>query len=351
MGRCCGRLSTRSARSTSRRLNPTQLHSPLPPAGPTQTTPQTPPRMSPTDSSLSFPKTDTRADDMRSTLSRWIDDLTDDIAEARTSRQFIEWLDAQSRFHDYSARNALLIRLQCPEATRVAGYQTWQSEFNRYVKKGEQAIWIWSPIITTKCPECGNSPRYHKRSECDYGDTPPEEWSEGLVGFQPTSVFDVSQTEGEPLPQLNTEAVGDADDLVPQLRAAATPLGIDVRVSDPSDWNHGDATGVCLYDHPHSQEDSPLVKVKARSEQAALAGTLIHEYAHALLHSDREPERSKREVEAEAVAYLVGRCFNLDMSRSAVYIAAWEGDDPDQLHTRLNRINSTAQDIINAIQQ
>jgi len=81
-------------------------------------------------------------------------------------------------------------------------------------------------------PECENSPSYHEQSDCEYDETPPDEWSKGLVGFKPTSVFDVSQTEGEPLPELETEATGDAQDLVPALLDAADDLGVEVRIVD-----------------------------------------------------------------------------------------------------------------------
>ncbi|WP_254861365.1 ArdC-like ssDNA-binding domain-containing protein [Natronomonas gomsonensis] len=299
--------------------------------------------------SVSFEETDTRDDEMHSTIEQWIDELVADVDEAKASQQFQEWLDVQSRFHDYSHRNTLLIKLQCPEATRVAGYNTWRSEFDRHVQEGEQAIWIWAPIITKQCPECENSPSYHEQSDCDYDETPPEEWSKGLVGFKPTAVFDVSQTEGEPLPELETEAAGDADDLVPALLDAAPTLDIDVRVVDTAEWEHGDAKGVCKHQTLH--ECQPVVEAKARSNQADLAVTLIHEYAHALLHFDvdDEPERAKREIEAEAVAYIVGRYFDLDTSGSAFYLAAWQDDDAESIQERLGRISSTAQEIIGTV--
>ncbi|QKY22205.1 DUF955 domain-containing protein (plasmid) [Halolamina sp. CBA1230] len=305
--------------------------------------------MTSSESGVSFEETDTRHDEMHSTIEDWIDELVADVDEAKASQQFQEWLDVQSRFHDYSYRNTLLIKLQCPEATRVAGYNTWRSEFDRHVQEGEQAIWIWAPIITKQCPECENSPSYHKQSDCDYDETPPEEWSEGLVGFKPTAVFDVSQTEGEPLPELETEAAGDADDLVPALRDAAATLDIDVRVVDAAEWEHGDAKGVCKHRNLH--ECQPVVEAKDRANQADLAVTLIHEYAHALLHFDvvDEPERAKREIEAEAVAYIVGRYFDLDTSGSAFYLAAWQDDDAESIQERLGRISSTAQEIIGTV--
>jgi len=160
------------------------------------------------DPSASFEETDTRNAEMHSTIENWIDDLVADVDEAKASEEFQEWLDIQSQFHDYSHRNTLLITLQCPQATKIAGYNTWRNEFDRHVQEGEQAIWIWAPIITKQCPECENSQSYHEQSDCEYDETPPDEWSNGLVGFKPTSVFDVSQTEGEPLPELETEATG-----------------------------------------------------------------------------------------------------------------------------------------------
>ena len=301
------------------------------------------------DSRVEFDDSETRYDEMHSTINDWLDDLATLTDEAKASQRFQKWLNVQSRFHDYSHRNTLLIHLQRPKATRVAGYNTWQSEFDRHVQEGEQAIWIWAPIITKQCPECENSPSYHEDSDCAYDETPPEEWSEGLVGFKPTAVFDISQTKGEPLPELETEATGDAKDLVPALTDAADALGVTVRIVDAADWEHGDAKGVCTQRSVHDL--TPVVEAKARPNQADLAVTLIHEYAHALLHFDvdDEAERSKREVEAEAVAYIVGRYCGLDTSGSAFYLAAWQDDDTEVVQDRLGRISSTAQEIIGTI--
>ncbi|WP_254544900.1 ArdC-like ssDNA-binding domain-containing protein [Halomarina pelagica] len=301
------------------------------------------------DSSASFEETDTRKDEMHSTIEAWIDDLVGDVDAVQASDEFQEWLDVQSRFHDYSHRNTLLIKLQCPEATKVAGFNTWRNEFDRHVQEGEQAIWIWAPIITKQCPECENSPSYHENSDCEYDETPPEEWSKGLVGFKPAAVFDVSQTEGEPLPELETEATGDAEDLVPALTDAADDLGVTVRIVDADEWAHGDAKGVCKQRDIH--DFTPIVEAKARTNQADLAVTLIHEFAHALLHFDVDDkaERSKREVEAEAVAYIVGRYCGLETSGSAFYLAAWQYDEPESIQDRFGRISSTAEEIIDVI--
>ena len=301
------------------------------------------------DASVSFDQTDTRSDEMHSTIEQWVDDLVEHVEDAQASEQFQDWLDVQSRFHDYSFQNTLLIKQQCPEATQVAGYNTWQEEFDRHVKEGESAIWIWAPIITKQCPDCENSPSYHADSDCEYDETPPDTWSKGLVGFRPASVFDISQTEGEPLPELETAATGDAADLVPRLLEGADTLGVTARIVPEDEWSHGAAKGVCERVSPVDVQ--PVVEVKDRANQADLACTLIHEYAHALLHFDVDDatERSKREVEAEAVAYVVGRYCGLDTTNSAFYLAAWESEDPEVVRERLGRISRTAEELIQVL--
>jgi len=298
---------------------------------------------------VSFDESGTRREEMHSTIETWLEELQNLVDEAAASQEFQEWLDVQSRFHDYSHRNTLLIKRQCPEATRVAGYRTWQTEFDRHVTEGELAIWIWAPIIAKQCPECENSSSYHERSDCEYDETPPAEWSKGLVGFRPASVFDISQTEGEELPKLDTAAEGDAEDLLPSLREAASEFDVSVSVIDPDEWSYGEADGIC---RKRPDEDRPTIELLDQDDPAALAGVLIHEYAHALLHVgvDDQTEQAKREVEAEAVAYLVGRQFGLDTSDSAFYLAAWQDDETETLSERLGWISRTASEIVDTVE-
>jgi hypothetical protein len=165
------------------------------------------------------------------------------------------------------------------------------------------------------------------------------------------SVFDISQTEGEPLPSLDTTTFGDSDGLVDALQEAADPLGLDVRVVDPEDWEHPDSwQGACETRNAMSLE--PKVEVKDRENRADLAGTMIHEYAHGLLHfeEDNPEERSAREVEAESVAYIVAKHFDLDPSNSAFYLAQWDADCQDTIQDRLQRISKTSKDIIEAVE-
>ncbi|ELZ39207.1 LtrC-like protein [Halorubrum californiense DSM 19288] len=293
---------------------------------------------------VTFGDGDARADQMHQAIDQWLAELCDAVDAARASEQFQQWLDVQSRFHDYSHRNTFLITLQCPEATKVAGYRTWQDDFDRHVIEGESAIWIWAPIITSRCPECGDGPTYHEQNDCEYDDTPPDEWADGVVGFKPVPVFDVSQTEGEPLPQLETASEGDADGLVTALVEAATDLGVSVEIVDSEAWPHGDAAGVCRH-----VDGDPHVQVRS-DDTAAVAGTLCHEYAHALLHDPADTVgKEAREREAEAVAYVVGQQFGLEMDGSARYLAAWSDDDSEQLLTRCERIREVSTRLIDAV--
>jgi len=90
-----------------------------------------------------------QSDEMNSTSKQWINGLIDAGDDAQASAEFQEWLDVQSRFHEYSYQNTLLIKRQYPDATKVASYRTWQEEFVRHVQEGESAIWSWAPIITS----------------------------------------------------------------------------------------------------------------------------------------------------------------------------------------------------------
>lgn len=289
----------------------------------------------------------TRSDDMAEVLGEWIADLQDATEAAQESEKFREWLDTMAQFHDYSARNALLIQLQKPDATHVASMSTW-NDLDRSIKSGSDAIWIRCPIITDKCPECGNAPSYHDRVSCDnHEEGHPDEWDEGVVGFRPGMVFDVSQTEGEPLPEspeydAEATAAGQGESTLSALKDAARELGIPVKVISPDEWDRN-ATAIC-----RTGEDPPVVEIQGR-DPAAAAGDLAHELAHGLLHDGADtPEKHEKEIEAEAVAYVVGRYFGLDTSNSRFYLAGWAGEDTDEISARLRTISNTAETIIEA---
>ena len=301
---------------------------------------------------VTFGEKESRKDDMHEQIEEWVEDLTELTDEAAASEEFQSWLDVQASFHDYSVNNTLLIRVQKPDATKVAGFRTWQDDFDRHVKEGEDAIWIWAPITAPACPECGNAESYHEKIGCEFDEVPPEDWSTDVVAFRPVPVFDISQTEGEPLPEteFETTVYGDGESLWPAVAEAASSLDVALDVVAPEKWTDGKASGVC--DYQSGGEMVAEVRVQNRSNLADLSSTTIHEFAHALLHSGgfSEEERAMREVEAEATAYVVCRHFGLDASNSAFYLAAWAGEETDAIRDRLNRISRTSQNLIETIE-
>jgi hypothetical protein len=173
-----------------------------------------------------------------------------------------------------------------------------------------------------------------------------------VVGFKPVPVFDISQTEGEPLPELETAAEGDGTSLRSAVEDACTDLPVEYEAVPKQQWDHGQANGVCTGFAPYSAD--PVVEVKERSDDAAFTGVLIHELAHALLHYPERRDgdrRDSREVEAEAVAYVVCQHYGLDASGSSLYLAAWSADAPSVLEERLTRIRNTSKRLIEAIDE
>jgi len=236
--------------------------------------------------------------------------------EAGHSARLKAYLATMARFHRYSLGNVLLIGMQCPQATHVAGFRAWQ-RMGRRVRKGERGIRIMAPII--------------RRA------TVAEEEQERVVAFKSVSVFDVSQTDGKPLPDLG-RVTGDPGESLDRLKGLISDQGIDlvyVNLSAGVDgWSSGGRIGV-RRGLPPAEESS----------------VLVHELAHELLHrDDREPERQKvRETEAEAVAFVVCEAIGLDTKRAAAdYIQLYNGDR-ETLLSSLDRIQRTARVIIDGL--
>ena len=253
-----------------------------------------------------------RIDDSLDTLARAVDDV-------RASAAFKAYLDVQARFHRYSWHNSMLIAMQRPDATRVAGYKTWQS-LKRQVCKGERGIMIFAP-----CP-------WKREVERDSG----ESETEAGIYFRAVHVFDVAQTDGPDLPDVDVPTVDTAaDDLLSDLHRVAEQRGISVNFAKLSGGLFGVSQGGKIdVDDTH-----------ATGQQAK---TLAHELAHEALHkTDRTGlTRSVAELEAESVAYVVCRHVGLDVEiRASRYIALWDGN-AKALRASLERIANTARDII-----
>ncbi|MFC5368599.1 ArdC-like ssDNA-binding domain-containing protein [Salinirubrum litoreum] len=284
-----------------------------------------------------------RDDLLHATIEEWLEELQQDVETACESEQFEQWLSAQAQFHDYSVRNSILIRRQCPEATRVAGYRAWQ-ELGRQVQSGEQALWIRAPVRARVCPSCDEFLQGH--GDCDE-ETPTEEWPRRVIGFRSVAVFDISQTEGEPLPELQHEAHGEADWLLDILQQIADDWGLSVRILADEQWPHGSAWGVY-----GSADDR--IDIRDRENTADLARTFLHELAHARLHPET-PADSKQaaafELDAEATAAIVGRHVGLDTSGSQWYLSAWGHEEDVSLADRCEAIAMTARELIERIDE
>lgn len=224
-----------------------------------------------------------------------VEKLTDGIARLTSSEGWQRYLDFQAQFHNYSFGNVLLIAAQCHGATRVAGFRAWQ-RMNRFVRKGEKAIWILAPMI-------------YRNAEAE-----PED-DRVVRGFKYVPVFDLAQTDGEELPEVCTRLSGD-DSAGAFLRmiSVAQSIGFSVENAELSGGVNGDCT-----------PDLKRIRVEVGNSPAQRVKTLTHELAHALLHETFE-DRRLAELEAESTAYIVCQNLGVDSSDySFGYVATWAG--------------------------
>jgi len=232
-------------------------------------------------------------------------------------------LKLASRFHQYSANNVFLIMLQRPDATRVAGYRAWH-DMGRQVRKGERGIRILAPFLY----------RYK------VGDDGTEVSHTGIRGFTTANVFDVSQTEGDALPDVRPtllegdDVTGLWDSLSVQVKAAGYTV------------EQGDCSG----SNGWTDHRMRTVRVRADVSDAQSAKTLAHELTHVLLHPDTSEYfrcRGRSEVEAESVAFLVCQAAGLvSDGYSWPYIAHWSGGDSQVVRDAAGRVVDAAQTIL-----
>ena len=273
------------------------------------------------------------------------DKLEAGVESILNSDQYIEYLKFVSKFHNYSWTNNILIMLQNPEATLLAGYRTWQTKFNRQVKKGEKGIRIFAPAPIKVQRE--------RETINENGENVTELVEGKVMKFKPTTVFDVSQTEGDPIPEGITinELTGEVENYEQIFEAIKKTAPCNVYFREKAEESKG------AYYHTDK-----CIKLNPGMSQLQTIKTLVHETAHALLHDrdkgslveDVETEkisRSQREVEAESVAYIVANHFNLDTSDySFGYVASW-GSDIKLFKVALARIQKTACHIIEGIEK
>ncbi len=266
------------------------------------------------------------------TVERKIDtvlaQLEQGISEIHDSANFRDFIDAMARFHSYSLGNIVLIAAQMPGARRVAGYTTWR-ELGRQVKKGERGIMILAPCFP---------PKGKKEEEEDDEDEAPEP---SPMYFKVVHVFDVSQTYGEELPQVDVPVISGDETrwLCETALLFIAKQGITVS-SDPKLGDHPDAMG---YWSPGQR----LIWVRPDVAQDQRTKTLLHEIAHALAHIRGA---SDAEVMAESVAYVVASHFGFDTgARSFPYVAVW-AKDVKVLKSNLETIRKVGKEMIDGIE-
>ena len=274
-------------------------------------------------------KTTTREEKLEAITAK----LEAGVQEVFTSEKFAEYLTTISRFHNYSFQNCLLIAMQCPEASLVAGYKKWQT-MNRQVMRGQKCIDILAPIFKKVEEEITRADGSKETKE-----------KQVLTGFRTVPVFDISQTEGEELPSLCEKLTDRVDGFLQLLNKLETLSPVAVTYEDIS----GGASG---YFSPMEEK----IVVKHDLPELQKVKTLTHEISHAILHcidgEEEKTDRNTKEVEAEAVAYTVLQYLGLDSSDySFGYIAGWAGDkDVPQLKQSLDTIRRTANTIIEGLE-
>lgn len=260
-------------------------------------------------------------------------EISDLISTMGCREQWMAYLETASRFTSYSYKNILLILAQCPHAQRVAGYKKWL-EHGRQVRKGEKAIRIFG---------------YSTRTTTVTDKSTGEEQTRKVAYFPLVSVFDISQTdtiEGQessarmPIDDITSDGLAHVDEAIMDYMRQQ-----DWSLTTTSDLPEG-VYGVT---HPQRKE----IRLSAEQNGATFTSTLLHEVAHALLHSQDETmalPTAIKEVEAESVAYIVASALGLDSSAfSMPYIARWSMKDPDLIEHTAKRVVHTAHQLLTVV--
>ncbi|MEI3258911.1 MAG: LPD16 domain-containing protein [Faecalimonas umbilicata] len=281
------------------------------------------------------------------------DQLEAGIENLFNSDQYKQWLTTMSRFHDYSLNNTLLIAMQKPDATLVAGYTTWKNQFGRQVNKGEKGIRILAPTPYKKKVEVDKTdPNTGEILKNPDGSNQKEIQEVLRPAFKVVSVFDVSQTDGRELPSLGVnELTGDVEQYEMFFEALKRTCPVPMEFEQISSGAKG-------YYHQIEQR----IAIQEGMSQIQTVKTAIHEMAHQKLHAiDPNLKKSQqnlenisrggKEVEAESVAYTVCQHYGIDTSDySFAYIAGWsKGKETPELKASLDTIRKAASEMINDI--
>lgn len=279
------------------------------------------------------------------------DKLEQGIKELFESEKFKEYLTTMSKFYNYSFNNTLLIAMQKPDATLIAGYTSWQRNFDRHVMKGEKGIKILAPAPYKAQEEREKIDPATQKPVLDADGKPVTETVEVMrPAFKVVSVFDVSQTDGKELPDIAVdELTGSVENYAAFFEALKQESPVPISFEDIP----GGAKG--YFSHVENR-----IAIQEGMSEIQTVKTAIHEIAHAKLHAikpdekvapEERKDRHTKEVEAESVAYTVCQRYGIETSDySFGYIAGWSSDkDTKELKGSLETIRSTAAEMIESI--
>ena len=276
------------------------------------------------------------------------DKLESGMKDLFESDKYAAYLQTMSRFHRYSTRNTLLIHLQRPDATRVAGYNDWKNNFRRQVKKGEHGIRIFAPmpIVATKEME-KIDPETQRPIIGEDGEPVRERIEIRTARFKVVPVFDVSQTEGEPLPELAETLTGDVAryELFLDALRAVSLLPLSFEDLPP------DTDGTCHF--------GDKISIRNGMSEIQTVSAVIHEITHAKLHDlqvvkdsgENPKDRRTEEVEAESISFAVCQYYGIETGANSFgYIAEWSrGRELKELNASLDTIRKAAAELIDGI--
>ena len=268
--------------------------------------------------------------------------LEQGIREVFDSGKYTEYLAAMSRFHHYSARNVLLIQMQLPNATRVASAKKWREEFGRHINRGEKAIYIVAPApIVRKVERQKIDPDTKAPMLDENGHVIMEEKEFQVPLFRPVPVFDVSQTDGKPLPQLAENLSGDVRQyevfMEALRRTAPVPITFEPMAANMDGY---------------FSADGQRIAIREGMSQVQTVSAAVHEITHSILHGQKdEKSRSTEELEAESVSYVVCQYYGIETGANSLgYLASWSKDrELSELRACLDTISKTANGLITGI--
>lgn len=284
--------------------------------------------------------------DLQTQLKEIMDKLEQGVKDVFTSENYARYLRTMSKFHNYSLNNIILIGMQKPNATLIAGYNAWKNLHGRQVMKGEKGIKIVAPSPYKVKREVEKlDPQTKKPVVGKDGKIVTEEKEITIPAYKVVSVFDVSQTEGKEIPTLGVdELTGEIENYETFFEALSKCCPVPISFEKIDSGAKG-----------YFSRANNMIAINQGMSHLQTVKTTLHEMAHQKLHSDMETAmkqtRNSREVEAESVAYVVCQHYGIDTSDySFSYVAGWsEGKDTPELKESLDTIRKTASELITDI--